>query len=296
MKRDQRVRSLSRQRQAFLAELAESVAEESSPCGERVDLASIARAHGITLSWNDYGGCFDGLLQCRNGRFHLFCHLEEGRDRGDGRARFTVAHELAHFFIPEHRRALTAEAVSAHPSFSGSLYSDGGVEAEADYFASRLLLPEKRFRKALAEHGDSLRSLVDVAQVFGASVEATVRRAVELPGSLAAMVMFRPDATVWSRVPPGLESIGLKRIKVARPDAHPGAATWQARHAPDGGRVFQTMTSGRHWFRFVEPGSPADQVLQEEAFRSRYCLLTLLTLKDAIDGAHFRGGPLQQSF
>lgn len=272
--------SLSRHRRAFIAELAESVAEEHSPTGDRVDPEAIARACGITVSCNDYGTSFDGLLQVRAGRFHIYCNLAGGLERSDGRVRFTVAHELGHFFLPEHRAALLQGTAPAHPSFCNDPYPENQVELEADFFASRLLLPEARFRKALSKYGLGLDSLGDIANVFGASLEATVRRVVEMPDIAQAAVLFRDGAAHWGRVSPRLAAVGLRKLRVHRASVHAGSATYQAQKERPGAGIFSSSTSAHHWFSHVEPGGSRDLIMREEALKNRFYTLALLTVPE----------------
>lgn len=94
-------------RLAEIAELADIVAEEHCPIGT-IDPSHIAATKGITTSFGQYADSFDGILEHRGGRFHIYCNLDRVGDRNSPRARFTLCHELGHFFIDDHRRALAA--------------------------------------------------------------------------------------------------------------------------------------------------------------------------------------------
>ena len=136
---------LANERRDFIAELAEAVAEEHCPSGH-VQPEAIIEANDITMSFGAYGNTFDGMLECEQGRFHIY-YNEDRLERADsGRARFTLGHELGHFYVDEHRNGLLGGA-SPHGSvcdFNPSTL----LEMEADTFASNLLLPRTRFRSA----------------------------------------------------------------------------------------------------------------------------------------------------
>jgi len=132
---------ISKDRKEEIAELAETVADEHCPTG-RVDPVLIAKAKGITLSFGRYEDAFDGLLEHCCGRFHIYCNLDRVERAGSPRARFTLSHELGHFYIDEHRNALKAGRAPSHPSFC-DYESKNPVEQEADHFASCLLMPAK---------------------------------------------------------------------------------------------------------------------------------------------------------
>src|SRR6266536_585035 len=83
-----------------IAELAEAVADEYFP-DRKIDPAAIAKAKKITLSFGNYENAFDGLLEYRQGRFHIFANLDRIENADSPRARFTLGHELGHYFIDE---------------------------------------------------------------------------------------------------------------------------------------------------------------------------------------------------
>src|SRR4051812_43339837 len=69
-----------------------------------VDPSEIARKEGIRLSPGSYGGCFDARLEfhASKQRFLLF-YADEATGRTEGRVRFTIGHELGHYYLEEHR-------------------------------------------------------------------------------------------------------------------------------------------------------------------------------------------------
>lgn len=81
------------------------------------------------------------------------------------RDRFTIAHELGHYFL--HAKQGEVPLIAAR---KGS----GRAEWEANWFAAALLMPEADFRKACEVHGDDIDG---VAAEFGVSRDAaTVRK------------------------------------------------------------------------------------------------------------------------
>lgn len=75
------------------------------------------------------------------------------------RNRFTVAHELGHYFLHSQQGAIP---VIAHRRGSGR------IESEANWFAAGLLMP----RDAFTEQWNRLRSIELVAEFFDVSVDA----------------------------------------------------------------------------------------------------------------------------
>ena len=66
-------------------------------------------------------------------------HNRPGSDRG----RFTLAHELGHYFIDAHRIGLKNGLLEPHPSLTNRKQFTT-IEREADYFASCLLLNKRQ--------------------------------------------------------------------------------------------------------------------------------------------------------
>jgi hypothetical protein len=50
------------------------------------------------------------------GRFHIYCNLDRENLPSSPRARFTLSHELGHYFIDEHQNNLASGQVRPHPS------------------------------------------------------------------------------------------------------------------------------------------------------------------------------------
>lgn len=132
-----------------IAELAEAVADAYHPA-IRVEPEVIAKELGITFSYGHYTDAFDGMLEYQRGRFHIYCNLDRVQRPHSLRARFTLGHELGHYFIDEHRNALK-RGHAAPDLFSRQYKCPNVVEREADYFSTNLLLPRTRSLK-VARH------------------------------------------------------------------------------------------------------------------------------------------------
>ena len=100
-------------------------------------------------------------IQCQRGEIQGFsgCLVKQGdvfgilyssKFNNDGFIRFTVAHELGHYFLPGHPELLFPEGDGIHHSHNG--FTDSEIhELEADHFAAALLMPRHLFRAALGQ-------------------------------------------------------------------------------------------------------------------------------------------------
>lgn len=155
-------------------ELASGIADIYSP-NNRIEPELIAEKVGVTYSYGNYGiNSFDGMLEHRSGRFHIYINKDCHDNIYSDRARFTFAHELGHYFIDEHRTALES-GISSHCSFTGFKTKDR-VERQADYFASCLLLPEERVKSYCRRKIFSFSIIEELSKKFSVSFSATSLR------------------------------------------------------------------------------------------------------------------------
>jgi Zn-dependent peptidase ImmA (M78 family) len=82
--------------------------------------------------------------------------------RYEGRMRFTLAHEFAHWLI--HKRIYCGQLIAAARAAKFSFEVDSAVERQADLLAAALLLPKAQVKKAFYKHRD-LKRLAEQLQV-----------------------------------------------------------------------------------------------------------------------------------
>lgn len=123
---------------------AEQTLSEHGVIGIPVDPFAIAEANGILVRADPQAGVSGCLLKCGDS-FGIFYSTAVPNDR---RVRFTVAHELGHFFLPGHPAILFSHGDGLHVSASG-FTSTQWYERQADYFAASLLMPRTPFAAEL---------------------------------------------------------------------------------------------------------------------------------------------------
>jgi Zn-dependent peptidase ImmA (M78 family) len=127
--------------------------------------------------------------------------------------RFTVAHELGHYFIPGHIDVLFADGKSVHESMAG-FRSDDQHEREADEFAACLLMPEKLFKAEYNRLGEGLATVEALSALCVTSLTATAIRYAKLTDGLAAIIVSEGDRIQFARMSPALQ--GLNGISSAQ--------------------------------------------------------------------------------
>jgi Zn-dependent peptidase ImmA (M78 family) len=271
---------LSRGREEELAEFAEWIADDLAPGTRSVDPDAIARRKGITVCSNDYGDAFDGLLEYRGGEFLIYRNT--ARATTAERARFTLAHELGHYFIDAHREALASGRVGPHGSYC-DFHSKNIVEREADCFAANLLMPPGRVAREVRGRPDGLATALHLAHSFQTSRTSAALRIVQIDRAPCALVLWRDGRFLWKRISETARRSGmrsaLREAQSVPPDSATGrvaAGEADALSAPVVG-----ASTAATWFRGITHGARTNYILREEVLSlGRYGVLTMLILDD----------------
>ena len=263
-------------REDEIAEFAEFLADDHCPTG-LVDPEHILKMNGISFSYGNYGDAFDGMLECQNRRFHVYCNTNRESPRGSARARFTLAHELGHYFIDEHRNALLS---GVDPHYSQSEYESASrVEMEADAFASNLLLPQGRFLEQGNWESRGLAGVMALSRHFATSITATAIRYTREELLPCTIIKWDEDGFGWKWFSPETFRAGFRKTIETRDDLPPDSATELAFSGavPDNGEFHQCGSTASLWFPFLAESSSRSVILHEEAVSlGRFGVLTFL--------------------
>lgn len=269
---------LSKEQKEELADLADAVLAEHGAGGKAVDPVPIVTAKGIRLVYGRYGNAFDGLLRHKAGRFSLFCNLDRVEAERSRRARFTLAHELGHYFIASHRNALQAGLAPHHRSFC-EYESKLFVEQQADCFASNLLLPREPFLKKAKACSPGLGGVLSLSDHFDTSVTATAIRYASLGVTQCIVIKWNANRFGWKWLAEDVYVAGYRKTVEEKTAVVPDSATDKAFAAksPPPERYFKSVTTAAFWFPFVAAGSARDVMLHEHAMPlGRFGVLTVL--------------------
>ena len=119
-----------------------------------VDPFAIATREGIVCE--KLNGPLTGVSGCLSGAGDTFGIFYSDSIPSEGFRRFTVAHELGHYFLEGHYKHIFADGNSRHESASG-YSSDDPFEREADAFAAALLMPRRTVQASLRLHRAGLQ-------------------------------------------------------------------------------------------------------------------------------------------
>lgn len=273
---------LSADREAELAELAEGVVEAHC-ANAAIDPEKIIQRKNITLFYDHYEDAFDGMLEYEDGRFFIHCNLDRENLPQSARARFTLAHELGHYFIDEHRNNLVSGQVPPHPSCSDRSAADLVVEREADFFASRLLLPESRFRTAAKRLQVGLDGIKTIAETFNVSLSCAAIRCVSHEVFPCVLIKWSKDGFCWKWCSRSFWEYGYRGTIQSFERLPAESATAICRSADvEPGKIYESATTAAFVFPSVKQRSFQNIVLREEAISlGRFGLLTVITLRQS---------------
>ncbi|MBN8872638.1 MAG: ImmA/IrrE family metallo-endopeptidase [Rhodospirillales bacterium] len=169
---------------AIIQNTAEKIAVEAGYTALPVCPKTIAEKHDILVQAKPDAakGC-SGML-VRNGE--QFGILYATHIRSEGFQRFSIAHELGHYFLPGHPEAVLKNGI--HQSQAGFVARDR-YEQEADVFAASLLMPADLFKGAMRKAGDGLEGIIALATAANTSLTATAFRFAELTKDAVAVVI-----------------------------------------------------------------------------------------------------------
>jgi Zn-dependent peptidase ImmA (M78 family) len=235
-----------------------------------IDLNRIIQAEGnIRTRPANYGEKFDGRIEyIREKKIFILYYP----DVITPRVRFSIGHELGHFYIPEHRNLLLAG--NSHNSKSGFI-SDKRLEREADEFASYLLVPQSYLEKLIRQKRFfTLKDLLGFSNEFQVSATAMAIRYINMTPEPCAIILsqdgqqkfYWPSDEMDYR---GFKWRGCKSIP-------PNSATIEATKNQGIEKIFEKSTDSSVWFS----NRKCERELWEEAFPLGYTGLVLTMLSD----------------
>jgi len=181
-----------------------------------IDPFFIVREEGcIHAEGGDLADAFDGCLEyVGSGRFLLAFNTKYNQWTHSGdhhpKVRFTVAHELGHYFRDEHRKILKngGSPLTCTTEFT----ADFQMEQEADCFAAGLLMPSQLLAPIVNDEPEpTLATVRQVASDFDVSLTSMLVRWVRLSDFPCAIFAIKDGKINWGCVSEALAKRGAFR-------------------------------------------------------------------------------------
>lgn len=214
---------------AFLADLGISHHRE-------IDPKLFAECLDIKVALRPLPG-FDGCLLRFGSIGTILCNEQT---RHQTRIRFTIAHELGHWFLHPNQSQdflFTEENVARHKA--------SPMEAEANAFAGALLMPRKWFGKLVSGAQPLVSTIIGAANEFDVSVMAATRRFLDLTAFPSMAIFSDGEQVKWSWSSRGADHVFLK----PGTDISPECTAFECSDSPEvATRVGAIPNSGEDWF------------------------------------------------
>lgn len=176
-----------------IKELAENIALEYP---EKITpLEKILEDEELSVFYDSYGkNNFDGMTFYDNGKFYIHINTDLGNRSDSARGRFTLAHELGHYYIDSHRIGLKKGVLKPHASRTNQKQFIK-IEREADFFASCLLMPQERFSKDFNHKKFSVELIDFLKEEYNVSRTACAFRFADI-GNHSIMIIYAEDGKI----------------------------------------------------------------------------------------------------
>ncbi len=177
-----------------------------------------------------------------------------------GFQRFTIGHELGHYFLDGHPEEILKQA-PVHISRAGFTEGSNSIEIEADHFSSGLLMPTGLVRQALDRNQVGLIGIEHLALESECSLTGSAIRAAECSPYPMAIVVSRGERVCYCFLSDGFKQL-KPRTYPRKNDALPDTGTRAFNSNPmnvEKGRRTTTETTLSEWF-----DGPAGITLDEE--------------------------------
>lgn len=235
-----------------------------------IDVVKLAEDEGIVLApSSEYGEEFNGRIEFRRDKqkFILFYPT-----RPDGslstRNRFSVGHELGHYYLEAHREALIQG--TSHSSTPGFICKET-FEREADEFAASLMIPQKFIESRLGRRDFmDLKSVLALADECHTSSQCAAIRYATFTGEPCSVILSCRGKICFNVVSDDSRERGFSYVSRIPSEAAVALAAREPR------KIKERSCNASEWFdeRWSDPRA------HEESYGLGYgdLVLTLLSL------------------
>lgn len=197
-----------------LSEISKDVLQTLNRWKLPVNPFDIAKDEEIELAPGEYGEGFDARIEFLQpvNRFVIY-YRSPGHGRPKGRVHFSIAHELGHFYIPEHRqRLLRGEMHNSQSDFR----SKDPREMEADEFAANLLMPKELFVAEVRRFRQRVCTLAEICKMaderFHTSITSTARRYCQCDIEACSIIVSSNGIVRWAMHSEDMRARNMKYV------------------------------------------------------------------------------------
>ncbi len=176
-----------------------------------IDPFALAGEDKIILFGDNFNGAFDGMAEAIDSKFIIYYDNTLGENHP--RTRFTIAHELGHCEIEEHRKYLLSGGIPNPCKVENFSQENEEAEWEADTFAASFLLPQKIIKPKINKQEPTMSLFKDLSCKMNTSLTCTLIRCVLISDYACAAIMIKNGRVCWSFISNYMKELGLSYIK-----------------------------------------------------------------------------------
>ena len=205
----------------------ERCAQEHGFTGLPIDPFAIAEQQDIRVEAKQQAGVSGMLIFVEDKVAIMYATHLNNR----GFERFSVAHELGHYFLPGHPEEIIRGG-GQHVSRAGFSQGDTSIEIEADHFAAGLLMPRHLVRRLLNQYQPGLGAVVQLAEQAEVSLTAAAIRVAECAEYPVGVVVTQGEEVRYGFFSDHFKRLG-KRVFLRKGDRVPSdVETWAFNQTP----------------------------------------------------------------
>lgn len=177
-----------------------------------IDVLSVAASRGIHVEGKPANAAGVSGMLIRSGDNFAIAYATHINN--DGFQRFSIAHELGHYFLEGHPEAVFRNR-EVHESRAG-FGSGDQFELEADHFAAGLLMPSHLFASAAGRYPDGLEAIEGLAMECRTSLTASAIRYAELTEAAVAVILSHGSTVDYCIISSAIRRMkGYRNLKKA---------------------------------------------------------------------------------
>lgn len=192
--------------------LATEILESYNYSSPPVDPYQIASEEGIFLTKIKTNNLFFARIEFLKdyGKYVIY-YPEHENNISSPIIRFSLAHELGHYYIPEHRELL--ENGRTHSSNTRTI-TNNLIEIEANHFASLLLIPSFVLNSFVKKyHCITFFKILEIAKTCNCSITSTAIRYINFTDSPSILVCSEDNTIKWAACSDAAKSLGCHWVQ-----------------------------------------------------------------------------------
>ncbi len=221
------------------------------------------------ITGENLGDRFEGMLARVPGTANEWGIIYNTAIKSPGRINFTLAHEFGHYLL--HRAELGNGQINCSRQNMLDWDSEyGRREAEANEFASYLLMPCNTFEQQIGKQKISLHLMQEVADHFNVSLTASLQKWLQLTSRRAMLIIGDNGFVKWARSSESLYKSGVYLKPKEEPIELPPQSLAMSRDPSIDAKIGITHKLGT-WPQFKE--SVHEMTMHADTYESTISLL-----------------------